>query len=69
MTTKRKMKMWVPVESRGMMVSTTLVIKTLEIKEKEVEEMDKDQEEEAFVVPIFIVMKKVIMHLNSLNSK
>ena len=52
-----------------MRFSTTLVIKTLGIKEEEVEDMDKDQEEEAFVVPVFIVMKKVIVHLNALNGK
>ena len=31
--------------------------------------MDKDQEEEAFMVPIFIAMKKVIIPLNALNEK
>ena len=31
--------------------------------------MDKDQEEEASVVPVFIAMKKVIVHLNALNDK
>ena len=40
MRTKR-MKLRVPVKTRGMRVLTTLVIKTLEIREEEVEEMDK----------------------------
>ena len=52
-----------------MRVSTTSMIKTLEVREDEVEDVDKVQEEEAFVVPIFIAMKKVIMPLNSLNHK
>ena len=65
----RKMKMWVLERTRGMMVSTTPVIKTLEIKEEEVEDMEKDQEEETFVVPIFIALKKVTMPLNDLNDK
>ena len=69
MRPKRKMKMWVLAYIREMRVSTTPVIKTLGIREEEVEDMDKDQEEEAFVVPIFIVMKKVSMHLNALNNK
>ena len=69
MRLRRKIKMWVLVETRGMRVSTTLVIKNLEIREEEVEDVDKDREEEAFMVPIFIAMKKVIMHLNSLNGK
>ena len=45
------------------------MIKTLDIREEEVEDMDKDQEEEAFMVPIFIAMKKVIVPLNALNNK
>ena len=45
------------------------MIKTLEIREKEVKDVDKVQEEEAFVVPIFITIKKVIIPLNSLNTK
>ena len=69
MRPKRKMKMWVLVDTREMRVSTTLVIKTLGIREEEVEDMDKNQEEEASVVPIFIAMKKVIVHLNALNEK
>ena len=52
-----------------MRVSTTPMIKNLEIREEEVEDMDKVQEEEVFVVPIFIVMKKVIVPLNALNNK
>ena len=59
MRPKRKMKIWVLADTREMRVSTTPVIKTLGIRE----------EEEAFVVPIFIAMKKVIMHLNALNGK
>ena len=43
--------------------------KTLEIREEEVEDMDKVQEEEAFVVPVIIAMKKVIDSLNALNDK
>ena len=69
MRTRRKMKMWVPTESRGTRVSTTTVIKTLEIKEEEVEDVDKVQEEEASVVLVSIVMKKVIDSLNVLNDK
>ena len=69
MRPKRKMKMWVLVETRRMRVSTALVIKTLEIRGEEVEDVDKVQEEEAFVVPVSIVMKKVIMPLNALNDK
>ena len=52
-----------------MRVSTTPMIKTLKIREEEVEDVDKVQEDEASVVPIFIAMKKVIVHLNALNSK
>ena len=68
MRTRRKMKMWVLAETKGMMVLTTPTIKTLEIREEEVEDVDKVQEEEASMVPIFIVMK-VIMTLNALNDK
>ena len=52
MRPRRKMKMRVLPETRGMRVSTTLVIKNLEIREEEVENLDKVQEEEASVVPI-----------------
>ena len=69
MRTRRKMRMWVIKGTRGMMVSTALMIKTLEIREEEVEDVDKVQEEEASKVPIFIAMKKVIMPLNALNEK
>ena len=69
MKPKRKMKMWVLAETRGMRVSTAPMIKTLEIREEEVEGIHKDQEEEASMVPIFIAMKKVIVPLNSLNDK
>ena len=62
-------KMWVLLETRGTKVSTALVIKTLEIREEEVEDMEKVQEEEAFMVPIFISMKKVIVSLNALNDE
>ena len=62
MRPRRKMKMWVLVETRGMRVSTTLV-------QEEVEDMDKVQEEEASVVPISIAMKKVIEPLNSHSDK
>ena len=41
MRPRRKMKMWVLAETRGMRVSTTLMIKNLEIKEEDVEDMDK----------------------------
>ena len=66
---RRKMKMWVVAGTRGMRVSTALVIKTLENREEEAEGMEKDQEEQASMVPIFIAMKKVIMPLNALNDK
>ena len=69
MRPRRKMKMWVLAGTRGMRVSTTPMIKNLEIKEEKVEGMDKDKEEENFMVPIFITMKKVIMPLNALNDK
>ena len=69
MRTRRKMKMWVLVETRGMRVSITSVIKTLKIREEEVEDVDKVQEEEASMVPIFSAMKKVIVPLNALNAK
>ena len=41
MRTRRKMKMWVLVETRGTRVSIAPMIKTLEIKEEEVEDMEK----------------------------
>ena len=69
MRPRRKMKMWVLAETRGMRVSTTPMIKTLEIREEEAEDMDKDQEEEVSMVPISIAMKKVIVPLNALNDK
>ena len=67
--TKRKMKMQVLAKTRGMTVSTTTMIKTLEIKEEEVEDIEKVLEEEAFMVPIFIAMEKVIVLMNSLKAK
>ena len=69
MRPKIKMKMWVLAGTREIRVSTAPVIKTLVIREKEVEDVDKDQEEEAFMVPIFIAMKKVSVYLNVLNGK
>ena len=45
------------------------MIKTLEIRDEEPEDMEKDQQEEVYVVPIFIAMKKVILPLNALNDK
>ena len=66
---KKKMKMLVLVDTRETRVSSTPMIKTLGIREEEVEDVDKDWEEEASVVPIFIVMKKVIVHWNALNGK
>ena len=69
MRPRRKLKMWVLIETRGMRVSIAPMIKTLEIREDEVEDVDKDQEEEAFVVTVSIAMKKVIVPLNSLNNK
>ena len=69
MRCKRKVKMWVLAETRGMRVSIAPVIKNLEIREEEVEGVDKDQEEEASMVPISIAMKKVIVPLNALNNK
>ena len=69
MRCKKKVKMWVLAETRGMRVSTNCVIKTLDIREEEVEDIDKVQEDEAFVVPVSIVMKKVIVPLNALNDK
>ena len=41
MRTRRKMKMWVLVGTRGTRVSTAPVIKTLEIREEEVKDVDK----------------------------
>ena len=69
MRPSRKMNMWVLVETRGTMVSTAPVIKTLEIREEEEEDMDKVQEEEVSMVPISIAVKKFIMPLNSLNDR
>lgn len=68
MRTRRKMKMWVPTETRGMMVSIAPMIKTLEIREEEVEDVDKVQEEEASVISIFIAIKKIIIPTNALNA-
>ena len=65
MRPRRKMKMWVLAEIRGMRVSIAPVIRTLEIREEEVE----DVEEEASVAPVSIAMKKVIVPLNALNDK
>ena len=69
MRPRRKIKMWVLAETREMRVSTAPVIKSLEIKEEKAEDVDKVQEEKAFVVPIFITMKKVIVSFNALNTK
>ena len=69
MKLKRKMKMRVLVGTRGMRVSTAPVIKILEIKDEEVQVEGVDKEEEAFMVPISIAMKKVIVPLNALNDK
>ena len=41
MRTRRKMKMWVLVETKRMKISTPLMIKTVEIREEEVEDLDK----------------------------
>ena len=68
MRPRRKMKMWVLARTRGMRVSTTPMIKTFKIREEELEDVDKVQEEEAFMVPISIGIKKVIMPLNALNN-
>ena len=69
MRTKRKMKMWVLAEIRETRVLTAPMIKIFEIKEEEVEEMDDVEEEETSMVPIFILMKKVIVPSNALNAK
>ena len=69
MKTKIKMKMWVLAKTRAMKISTNSMIKTLESREVKAEDMEKVQEEEAFVVPVSIVMKKVIDSLNVLNDK
>ena len=69
MRTRRKMKILVLAGTRGMRVSTTPMIKIFEIREEEEEDVDKVQEEEVFVVPIFIAMKKVIAPSNALNAK
>ena len=66
---KEKIKMWVLAKTKGMRVSTASMIKNLEIREEEVEDVDKVQEEKAFMVLIFILMKKIIMPTNSLNAK
>ena len=65
MKLRRKLKMWVPTETREMRVLTAPMIRTLEIREEEVEDM----EDEASMVPISIAIKKVIMPLNALNDK
>ena len=69
MRPRRRMKMWVLAGTKRMRVSTTPMIKTLEIREEEEKDVDKVQEEEPFMVPISIVMKKVIVPLNALNNK
>ena len=69
MRPRRKMKMWVLPGTKGMWVSTAPMIKNLEIREEDIEGMEKDQKEEAFMVSIFIAMKKFIVHLNALNGK
>ena len=69
MRPRRKMKMWVLAETTGIRVSITPVIKTLEIREDKIGDVDKGQEEEASIVTISIVMKKVIVPLNALNDK
>ena len=69
MRPRRKMKVWLLARTRGMRVSTTPMIKNLEIKEEQLEDVDKVQKEEDSMVPIFIAMKKVIVHLNDLNDK
>ena len=69
MRPRRKMKIWLLAETKGMRVSIGPMIKTLEIREDEVEDMDKDQEEEASMVPISIAMRKFINSLNALNNK
>ena len=69
MRSRRKMKIWVLAGTRGMRISTAPMIKTLEIREDKVEDMEEDQEEEAYVVPVSIAMKKVIVPLNALHDK
>ena len=69
MRLRRKLKMQVLEKTKGMRVSIAPMIKILEIREDEVEDVDKDQEEEAFMVPVSIAMKKVIVPLNDRNDK
>lgn len=69
MRTRTQMKMWVPAKTRGMRVSTALVIKNLETKEEEVEDVDTVREEEAFMVHVFTATKKAIKPMSALNTK
>ena len=69
MRTERKIKMWVPTKIRGTRVSISFLLKTQVIREEDVEDVEKVHEEDAFVVPIFIEMEKVIMPMTTLNAK
>lgn len=70
MMMKRKVKMWVPAEAKGMTTSTALVIKTVVIKEVEDEgDMDKDLEEVVSEERVSSVVKKGIEPMNVHNTK
>lgn len=67
---RRKMKMWVPVETRRMITSTTLVIKIVVIKEVEDEgDLDKDPEEVVSEECVSSVVKKDFEPMNVCNIK
>lgn len=70
MMMKRKVKMWVPVEAKGMTTSTALMIKTVVIKDVEDEgDMDKDLEEVVSKERVSSVVKKGIEPMNVHNTK
>ena len=70
MMMKRKVKMWVPAEAKGMTTSTTLMIKTVVIKEVEDEgDMDKDLGEVVSEERVSSVVKKGIEPMNVHNTK
>ena len=59
----------VTVRIREEIILIISMIRIIEIKEEEKEEEDKDPEEEASVKHVFTLEKKVIGHMNVLNTK
>ena len=70
MMMKRKVKMWVPAEAKGMTTPIALMIKTVVIKEVEDKgDMDKDLEEVVSEECVSSVVKKGIEPMNVHNTK